>query len=121
LLGYSSSTGLEGAWQGSVFEKVVRGHIKPTLGRLKLKKLTPAHLASFYQDRLTVGFATASVNKLHATLRKAVAYQKRKQEEVGHPVLGQQVPLGLVPYVQARLLARHLRGDTELYAPFTPK
>lgn len=50
-----------------------------------------------------------------------VAYQKRKQEEVGHPVLGQQVPLGLVPHVQARLLARHLRGDTELYAPFTPK
>lgn len=55
--------------------------------------------------------------------RKAVlvAYQKRKQEELAHPVLGQQVPLGLVPHVQARLLARHLRGDIEAYMPFTPK
>ncbi|MDP9477873.1 MAG: type I-C CRISPR-associated endonuclease Cas1c [Actinomycetota bacterium] len=50
-----------------------------------------------------------------------VAYQKRKQEEVHHPVLDQQVPLGLVPHVQARLLARHLRGDVEFYVPFTPK
>ncbi len=58
---------------------------------------------------------------LNETGRKTVivAYQKRKQEEVGHPVLGQQVPLGLVPHVQARLLARHLRGDAELYVPFT--
>lgn len=50
-----------------------------------------------------------------------VAYQKRKKEETGHPVLGQQVPFGLVPHVQARLLARHLRGDTEVYVPFTPR
>ncbi len=50
-----------------------------------------------------------------------VAYQKRKQEESLHPVLGQQVPLGLVPHVQARLLARHLRGDVEAYMPFTPR
>lgn len=50
-----------------------------------------------------------------------VAYQKRKQEEILHPVLGQQVPIGLVPHVQARLLARHLRGDVEAYMPFTPR
>lgn len=50
-----------------------------------------------------------------------VAYQKRKKEEAGHPVLGQKVPLGLVPHVQARLLARHLRGDTQVYVPFTPR
>ena len=50
-----------------------------------------------------------------------VAYQKRKAEEVAHPVLGQQVPLGLVPHVQARLLARHLRGDVGAYVPFTPR
>lgn len=49
------------------------------------------------------------------------AYQRRKQEEVSHTVLGQQVPLGLVPHLQARLLARHLRGDTESYMPFTPR
>lgn len=60
---------------------------------------------------------------LNETGRKTVivAYQKRKQEEVDHPVLGQKVPVGLVPHVQARLLARHLRGDAELYVPYTPR
>ena len=47
-----------------------------------------------------------------------VAYQKRKQEEITHPVLDQKMPLGLVPHVQARLLARVLRGDLEAYPPF---
>lgn len=47
-----------------------------------------------------------------------IEYQKRKQDEVLHPVLKQNVPLGLVPHVQARLLARHLRGDVPEYTPF---
>lgn len=47
-----------------------------------------------------------------------VAYQKRKQEEITHSVLAQKMPLGLVPHVQARLLARVLRGDLEAYPPF---
>lgn len=47
-----------------------------------------------------------------------VAYQKRKQEEIRHPVLDQQMPLGLVPHIQARLLARVLRGDLDAYPPF---
>jgi CRISP-associated protein Cas1 len=46
------------------------------------------------------------------------AYQKRKQEELLHPVVNEQVPLGLVAHVQARLLARHLRGDIPHYQPF---
>ena len=52
--------------------------------------------------------------------RKAVvtAYQKRKQDEVQHPVLEQNVALGLIPHVQARLLARHLRGDLDTYTPY---
>lgn len=47
-----------------------------------------------------------------------VAYQNRKQEEILHPLLEQKIPLGLVPHVQARLLARVLRGDMEDYVPF---
>jgi CRISP-associated protein Cas1 len=47
-----------------------------------------------------------------------VAYQKRKEREVEHRALRQKVPLGLVPHVQARLLARHLRGDLRDYPPF---
>lgn len=47
-----------------------------------------------------------------------VAYQERKQESLSHPLLAEAVPLGLVPLVQARLLARHVRGDAPEYPPF---
>lgn len=57
---------------------------------------------------------------LNAEGRKLVltAYQKRKQEEVPHTLLKAKVPLGLVPHLQARLLARHLRGDLTYYQPY---
>ena len=45
-------------------------------------------------------------------------WQKRKQEIIVHPFLGEKVEWGLVPYVQAMLLARYLRGDLEEYPPF---
>ena len=47
-----------------------------------------------------------------------MAYQERKQEELTHPLLAESVPLGVVPLVQARLLARHVRGEAESYLPF---
>ena len=52
--------------------------------------------------------------------RKAVvvAYQERKREEIQHPLLQQTVPLGLIPLVQARLLARAVRDDATPYVPF---
>lgn len=50
-----------------------------------------------------------------------VAYQKRKQEEVTHPFLGEKTTIGLVPHLQALLLARHLRGDLDAYPPFVWK
>ncbi len=46
------------------------------------------------------------------------AYQKRKESAVQHRLLKQSVPLGLIPHVQARLLARHLRGELDVYPPF---
>lgn len=46
------------------------------------------------------------------------AYQKRKEEEVTHRALDQKLPAGLAPYIQARLLARYLRGDLDDYPPF---
>lgn len=57
---------------------------------------------------------------LDGDARKAVvvAYQERKQEELTHPLLAESVPLGVVPLVQARLLARHLRGEATEYEPF---
>lgn len=52
--------------------------------------------------------------------RKAVitAYQKRKQEEAEHPLLAEKAPIGVLPHIQARILARHLRGDIESYIPY---
>lgn len=57
---------------------------------------------------------------LEGDARKAVlvAYQERKQENLSHPLLAETVPFGLLLHVQARLLARTLRGDTDQYLPY---
>ena len=47
-----------------------------------------------------------------------VTYQKRKQEEIQHPFLGEKMMVGLLPHAQALLLARYLRGDLDAYPPF---
>ncbi|MDH4230375.1 MAG: type I-C CRISPR-associated endonuclease Cas1c [Nitrospirota bacterium] len=47
-----------------------------------------------------------------------VAYQERKQDELTHPLLVEVVPVGLLSHLQARLLARTLRGEVEGYLPF---
>jgi len=55
--------------------------------------------------------------------RKAVitAYQQRKQETMNHPLLEQNLRLAQMPFIQARILARHLRGDLPDYLPLVPK
>lgn len=47
-----------------------------------------------------------------------VAYQERKQETMRHPFTGDTLPWGLLPHVQAQLLARYLRGDLEEYPAY---
>lgn len=46
------------------------------------------------------------------------AWQERKKQERRHPFLDETAPLGLVPHLQAQLLARHLRGDLDAYPPW---
>lgn len=46
------------------------------------------------------------------------AWQERKRQERLHPFIEETAPLGLVPYLQAQLLARHLRGDLDAYPPW---
>jgi len=55
--------------------------------------------------------------------RRAVvtAWQERKQEEITHPLLESKLPIGLLPLVQARLMARAIRGEMEGYLPFIAK
>lgn len=52
--------------------------------------------------------------------RKTVltAYQERKREELRHVFIEEKVAIGLFPFIQAQLLARHLRGDLDAYPPF---
>ena len=68
------------------------------------------------------GFRTSSSGgvEMDDETRKTVlaAYQRRKQEEIRHPFLGEVTTVGLLPHLQARLLARHLRGDLDGYPPF---
>lgn len=68
------------------------------------------------------GFAHAESGgvKMDDKTRKAVlvAYQERKQEEIRHPFLNEKISVGLLPHVQAMLLARFLRGDLDAYPPF---
>lgn len=55
--------------------------------------------------------------------RKALlaSWQERKKTVVQHPFLGEKVPWGLLPFVQAQLLARCLRGDLDRYPAFLRK
>lgn len=46
------------------------------------------------------------------------AYQERKREEIHHAFIDEKVPIGMLPILQAQLLARHLRGDLDAYPPF---
>ncbi|WP_118791911.1 type I-C CRISPR-associated endonuclease Cas1c [Neisseria bergeri] len=57
---------------------------------------------------------------LKADARKLLfqSLQAKKQEKITHPFLGEEVEIGLLPYIQAMLLARHLRGDLAAYPPF---
>ncbi|MCI5568009.1 MAG: type I-C CRISPR-associated endonuclease Cas1c [Veillonellaceae bacterium] len=45
-------------------------------------------------------------------------WQERKRSEITHPFLEEKIPWGLVPYTQALLMARFIRGDIEAYPPF---
>ena len=60
---------------------------------------------------------------MSSTTRRAVlaALVQRKREELTHPLLDEKVPIGLLPLLQARFLARHLRGDLPNYPAFTAR
>lgn len=46
------------------------------------------------------------------------SWQEKKKETLTHPYLGEKLPWGMIPYIQALLLARYLRGDMDAYPPF---
>lgn len=92
------------------FRPILSERLAVTL--INRKQINPDH----FETREDLGGGVL----LNADGRKVVlaAYQKRKQEEVMHAFLGTKIQLGIAPHVQARILARHLRGDIEEYVPF---
>jgi len=62
---------------------------------------------------------SGAVTMSDATRKKVlIAYQERKKTKITHTFIDEQVQLGLLPYIQAMLLARMLRGDLDGYPPF---
>lgn len=75
---------LKGSVRGSVRQStydrdasLVHNHVMPVLGRVKLKKLSPAHVQGFYRDRLDAGLSASTVHKVHAILHKALTQAVR--------------------------------------------
>ena len=54
------------------YEQIVRVHIKPALGRVRLKNITPTHARALYREKLDTGLAPRTVNYIHTTLSKAL-------------------------------------------------
>src|ERR687897_2595071 len=54
------------------YEQIVRVHIKPALGRVKLKNLTATHARGLYREKLESGSSPRTVQYVHTTLRKAL-------------------------------------------------
>lgn len=102
-------------------------------GRLSLALDLVEELRGVYADRFCLGLINRKVlNKKHFLEKESGAvlltdegrkiffdaWQTKKNEKMQHPFLGEQIQWGLVPYVQALLLARYLRGDLDEYPPF---
>jgi CRISPR-associated protein Cas1 len=94
----------------------VMEELRPVLAdRLALTLINRRQVSSSGFSRADSGGVTMN----DATRKEVlVAWQSRKQEEILHPFLDERIPFGLVPYAQALLLARHLRGDLDAYPSF---
>lgn len=83
--------------------------------RLALRMINRRQIRSQHFEETPGGAVSLTDDGRRAALS---AYAKHKERAVRHRLLEQKVPLGLVPHVQARLLARHLRGDLAHYLPY---
>ncbi len=65
---------------------------------------------------------TGAVSMSDDARKKVItAYQKRKKEELRHPFIDETIEVGLLPFVQSLLMARHIRGDLDGYPPYLTK
>jgi len=88
----------------SNYQLQVRQHIRPALGRINLKALSPAHDQSVYRSKLDSGLAPSSVRYIHAVLHRALKQALRwglvprnASESVDLPRLGNEEVEALLP------------------------
>lgn len=92
---------------------------RPVLAdRLALTLINRGQITPKDFDKLENGAVTMKENARKTIL---TAYQERKGKELQHPFLKEKTTIGLLPALQAQLLARHLRGDLDGYPPFVWK
>lgn len=102
-------------------------------GRVSLALDLMEELRGIYADRFVLTLINnRKINKKHFQVKenKSVlltdegrkiflsAWHEKKQEQITHPYIKEKISWGLVPYAQAILLARFLRGDLDQYPPF---
>ncbi len=90
--------------------------LRPAIAdRLALRIINRRQIRAQHFEETPGGAVRLNEDGRRATL---AAYEQRKQSATRHRLLKEQIPIGLVPHVQARLLARHLRGDLRHYLPY---
>ena len=98
-------------------ERVVRVHISPVLGNIKLKALTPAHVQGFYRAKLDEGLASSSVHTihsmLHTALKRAVKLElvPRNAAAAADPPRPRPEEMRPLDAAQAKALLSATRGD----------
>ena len=90
--------------------------LRPVLADRFVLSLINKKIISGKQFRVKENGAVLMDDELRKTL--LIEWQNKKKEVLTHPYLKEKVEWGMVPYVQAQLLARHLRGDLDGYPPF---
>jgi integrase len=99
----------------------VRVHVKPALGRVRLGKLDPLRVQSFYRSKLDEGLSAASVLKMHSTLSKSLKQAVRWRVVPLNVCMAVVLPCITKPEIQpldAQQMKALLRAaqDTDLYA-----
>jgi integrase len=99
------------------YEQIARVHVKPTLGRAKLKNLTPTHVRGLYREKLDAGLSPRTVQYIHTTLHKALKeavgdglIPRNATEAVKAPRPVKKEIMSLSPE-QARAFLEAARGD----------
>jgi integrase len=99
------------------YERLVRVHVVPALGRVKLKALSPAHLQGLYRDRLDAGLSSSTVQRLHAVIHRALKQAlrwdlvPRNVSEAVDPPKAQRKEIRPLTPAQVRTLLRTAEED----------